>query len=382
LAFDPSGSVLAVRVVTASGPDRIRLRAAGTGELLRDITPSDFRVDGFALTADEQTIALCGNDKLLHLQELNPAPPEERLPPPAATGEAWAVAFSPKEQTLAVGYDHETDAETLKLWDPVKKTSRLLSGHKGTVMAVAYSPDGRTLATGSYDQHVGLWNTADGKRLDWLVGHTKPVRAVAFSPDGRLLASGGSDHTIMLWNVAERKRMTSWNAHERPIRALAFSPDGRQLASASNDEFAAIWDVNTQNKVFTLADQHNVSCLAYTPDGTLLATGNERFQVKLWDPRGGQLKQTLIGHTGRLRALAFSPDGRTLATGGEDKMVRLWNVATWEELLALPTQHFINGLAFDRGGKTLAAALHDGTTTIWAASAGRPHAGAVAPDRE
>src|SRR5262249_56685531 len=92
---------------------------------------------------------------------------------------------------------------------------------------------------------------------------------------------------------------------------------------------------------------------------------NVRFIVKLWDPANGRLKRTLKGHTAKVRAIAFSPNGRTLATGGEDKMVRLLNVATWEEVLALPVEHFINGLAFDGGGYTLAASLHDGTTVIW-----------------
>ena len=87
----------------------------------------------------------------------------------------------------------------------------------------------------------------------------------------------------------------------------------------------------------------------------------------MWDPADGKLKRTLKGLAGKLRALAFSADGRTLATGGEDKVVRLWSVATWGEILALPTEHFINGLAFDRDGKTLAAALHDGTVKIWSA---------------
>jgi WD40 repeat protein len=364
VAFDPTGSVLALR--SKAVPDRLRLRDAGTGNLVREVV-TGFRIHAFSLSADGHSIGLGGDDNSLHLQQLNPAPADEKLPSPAPSGEAWAVAVSPKAPTLAVGYDNEegNNTETLKLWDVKRKTARVLTGHQGTVMAVSYSPDGVLLATAGFDKKVGLWNAADGKHLAWLEGHVKPLRAVAFSPDGRLIASGGSDHAIALWNVVEKKQETSWIAHTRPIRALAFSPDGKQLASASNEESIAIWEIETRKQLFTLPDEHNVPCLAYSPDGTVLATGNERFAVKLWDPASGKLKQTLKGHTGNLRALAFSPNGQTLATGGEDKMVRLWNLTTYEELLALPTEHFVNGLAFDRTGKTLAAALHDGTVKIW-----------------
>jgi WD40 repeat protein/serine/threonine protein kinase len=369
LSFDPSGSELAIKVIPPKSSNRIRLRSPRTGALLRDITPTTYHVNNFAVSADGHTIALCGSDHLLHLQQLKPAPVADHLPPPLPRGEAWAVAFSPRAQILAGGYDNEDghDTGTLKLWDLKRTNARVLAGHQGTVTAIGYSPDGATLATASYDKRVGLWHAADGRHLGWLEGHTEPVRAVAFSPDGRLLASGGSDQEIKLWNVVERKLIARWIAHESPIRALAFSPNGRQFASASNEECTTIWDVGTHHELFRLVDEHNVACLAYSPNGTLLATGNESFDVKMWDPADGKLKQTLKGHTGKLRALAFSADGRTLATGGEDKVVRLWSVATWGEILALPTEHFINGLAFDRDGKTLAAALHDGTVKIWSA---------------
>lgn len=369
LSFDPSGSELAIKVIPPKSLNRIRLRSSRTGALLRDITPTAYHVNNFALSADGHKIALCGSDHLLHLQQLKPAPVADHLPPPLPRGEAWAVAFSPRAHFLTAGYDNEDghDAVTLKLWDLKRTSARVLAGHRGTVTAIGYSPDGATLATASYDKRVGLWHAADGRHLSWLEGHSEPVRAVAFSPDGRLLASGGSDQAIRLWDVAERKLIASWIAHERPIRALAFSPNGRQFASASNEECTTIWDVGTHHELFRLVDEHNVACLAYSPNGTLLATGNESFDVKMWDPADGKLRQTLKGHTGKLRALAFSANGRTLATGGEDKVVRVWSVATWGEILALPTEHFINGLAFDRDGKTLAAALHDGTVKIWSA---------------
>jgi WD40 repeat protein len=138
------------------------------------------------------------------------------------------VAFSPTDETLAVGYDNEEggDAETRKAWPASRDAPLVLAGHQGTVMALSYSPDGRLLATAGYDQRVGLWRAADGKHLDWLLGHTAPVRAISFSPDGRYLASAGSDRSIKVWDLRSRTEAASWLAHDQTVRALAFAPDG------------------------------------------------------------------------------------------------------------------------------------------------------------
>jgi WD40 repeat protein len=295
-------------------------------------------------------------------------PQDYFLPAPLPKSEAWCVAFS-ANGNLAAGYDHENGLEhqTLRLWDLGTKKTRDFAGHDGTVMAMALAPDGKVLASASYDRSVRLWDLANGECRKKLEGHTGPVRALAFSPDGLRLASAGSDLSINIWNTNDGTLQKSWRAHEDMIRALAFTPDGKLLISAANDRTIKFWDARTWTFTHQIADEAKVQSVACSPDGSLLASGNENNMVELWSPATGTLLKTLRGHSGKVRSVAFAPDGKTLASGGEDKTVRLWNVFTGQELLSFPTEHFINAVAFDRHGKTLAAALHNGTIKVWSA---------------
>jgi hypothetical protein len=278
------------------------------------------------------------------------------------------VGFAPNG-ILAVGYDHElgVNSETLKLWDTETRLATTLNGHQATVMALAWSADGKTLATASHDRSVRLWDVNAGECLEVLTHHSAPVRAIAISPDGRSLASGGTDKSLVLRNLAAGTNRVFHEAHDQPVRALTFSIDGRYLVSGGNDEKIMLWNTKDLSLVRSISEGHNVQTLASSPVGSLFVSGNEKNEVELWDMDTGTLVRSFQGHTGKVRSVAFSPDGRTLASGGEDNIVRLWNVTTGQPLLMFPTEHFVNGLAFDTRGRTLAAALHNGTVKIWPA---------------
>ncbi len=260
------------------------------------------------------------------------------------TGPVDAGAFSPDGRTLATG---STD-HTVRLWNVTNRAQPTslgppLTGHTDTVYAVAFSRDGSTLATGSLDKTVQLWNVTDPARPTPLgaplTGHTNYVNAVAFSPDGRTLATGSTDKTVRLWNVTDPARPIPLGppltGHTNAVLALAFRPDGRTLASGSYDETLRLWNVTdpaAPTPLGTPLAGHTgpVHAVAFSADGHTLASGSYDHTARLWnvtDPAAPTpLGTPLAGHTNVVLAVAFSPDGHTLATGSTDHTARLWNV--------------------------------------------------------
>jgi eukaryotic-like serine/threonine-protein kinase len=231
------------------------------------------------------------------------------------TNDVSAVAFSPDGTLLATG-----SSQTARLWNAATgQTIRTLTGHTNGP-AVAFSPDGTLLATGS-SQTARLWDIATGQTIRTLTGHAGPVSAVAFSPDGTVLATGSRDQTARLWDAATGQTIRTLTGHAGPVSAVAFSPDGTVLATGSRDGTTRLCDAATGQKIRTLTDSGRA--VAFSPDGTLLATGRGD-QARLWDAATGQTIRTLTGHTHGVSAVAFSPDGTLLATGSRDKTARLW----------------------------------------------------------
>ncbi|MHB1560748.1 MAG: WD40 repeat domain-containing serine/threonine protein kinase [Isosphaeraceae bacterium] len=311
-------------------------------------------------------------------------PETESLEPAGHSDEAWAVAFSPAGRILASGSDDTHERRTIKLWDPA--TGRELAGWKGhtaTVAAIAFSPDGRLMATVSFDAgapghpNVLLWDAATRERLASLEGHSAWVRAVAFSPDGRTLATGGEGGSVRLWDVASRTSRSELVGHTQRVMSLAFSPDGKTLATASNDATARTWDVETGSALAVFRDADEVRAVAFPSRGKpgLLATANQGGSIKLRDPETGEVIRTIRGAADQLGCLAFTPEGRSIAAAGKGKVIRIWDIATGQELLALEGHHArVNALAFAPDGSALASCSHDGAVKLW-------HAGPVEAGR-
>jgi WD40 repeat protein len=423
VAFSPNGSFLAV----ASVDQTVRILDAHSGQAIRTLHGHRAMLGSVAFSPDSRQLATAGNDaivKVWDLTDLETNAGPECFPIARHAREVSSLAFSPDSADLiSAGADG-----VVRFWNPaagrqphpllvlgspplvlaavvnarvttIDQEVRNLELHRAAIIGVAFSPDGKRMASACKDGTVIVREAATGREIFSLPVPAGPVRGVVFGAHGQRLATANGDRTVTLWDAASGREIRTVHADGDMIQSVALSPDGRWLAAVDLVGTLHVWDADTGDVICNRPAQsgnpteglilalravpasrppvRSVSCVVFSSDGKRLAWTGEDGTATIWKvsafaapsaspPDTVAEPVTCHGHAGLVTSLVFSPDGKRLVTADEDGVVKLWDTGTGQEALTLRGHKgIIRSVAFSPDARFLAAAGDDGTITIW-----------------
>lgn len=273
-----------------------------------------------------------------------------------------SVAWSPDGKMLATG-DKEGN---IIIWDAASgEKLSLLDTPDFWVESLAWSPDGKRLALAS-DYAILLWDISSGEKTQTLnenLPYSSGRSFVVWSPNGEWLVSTSSSNTFDVWNAEIWKGFRTLGGFTKLVRSIAWSPDGKVLASGDEDGFIILWDAESGERLQTLEGHTDfVECISWSPDGRILASGSGDNTINLWDLETSKIRRTLRGHTQPVSQVAWSQNGEILASGSYDNTIIFWNDDRGHRRV---TSSLVRDIAWSPDGKRLASGCDDGTIRLW-----------------
>ena len=363
LSFTPDGKTM----VSVSWEDKISLWNSITGKHQKTFAMHpDCSVTGAAFSPDSKAVAIGSDNGTIYLHDLGTG--ELKLTLTGHKEHVDNLAFSPDGKTIATSSHID---ETIRLWDAHtgEHEKTFAAPHARYVRGLVFSPDGKTLASGSGDGTIRFWDTETSNEKHTFTGHSERIYSVAFNPNGDIIASGSTTGIINFWDADTGQYIKTLNGGKNgfvePADSLVFSPDGRTLACGHDG--IRLWDVQTgEHKMQLTEHTDTIESIAFSPDGKTLASGSWDNTIRLWDAHTGKHNKTFRGHTESVNSITFNPDGNILASGSDDETIRLWDVDTGKNEMTLAGHtEWIYSIAFSPDGKTLASGGAESIILLW-----------------